>query len=74
MADFKVDKNIPPPTRKAKYPFAEMQVGDSFFVPDMTTRSLQNAASYYRKTLNYKFESKAREENGVKGARIWRTA
>ena len=33
--EFKIDKNIPLPkrTRIAKYPFAEMAVGDSFLIP-----------------------------------------
>ena len=33
MSDFKVEKGIPVPPRQARYPFREMKVGESFFVP-----------------------------------------
>lgn len=35
MSEYKIDKGIEmPASREAKYPFGEMEVGDSFFIPD----------------------------------------
>ena len=33
MSDFKIEKGIPAPPERLRYPFREMKVGDSFFVP-----------------------------------------
>lgn len=65
----KIDKGVPVPEKMGnKYPFSEMEVGDSFYVDGATPNQLQNAASYWRKKAGYKFV--ARREN--EGARIWR--
>jgi hypothetical protein len=31
MSDFKIEKNVPMPKGRAKYPWNEMEIGDSFF-------------------------------------------
>lgn len=63
---FKIDKNIPVPAansgRKRVYPWTDMEVGDSFFVPDKT-REQVNAVSPHGKYTK-------RNENG--GVRVWR--
>jgi len=64
----KIDKNIPIPNR-SKYPFAEMEVGDSIFIDKTTTQSSVCQMAYtYGKKNNKKFTSRT-EGNGV---RIWR--
>lgn len=75
-----IEKNIPipePKKRKCKYPFNEMEVGDSFFYPiennlstnEMQMRLVNASCSFNRKNGNtYKFRS-TQLKNGV---RIWR--
>ena len=81
MSEFKIEKGIPlapkrRPSKSTKYPWAEMEVGDSFFVPaeaNVTRRALsdrvQRSAAYAKKTLGRKFKLRS-DETGV---RIWRT-
>jgi hypothetical protein len=71
MTDIKIDKNVPIPETSgagALYPFAEMEVGDSFYVEGKTTAQLQNSASHWRKRKGWKFRTRTED----KGARIWR--
>jgi len=61
---YKVEKKIPVPEYKArstsKYPFASMEVGDSFFVPAIdvasgkSLRQTAYAANYRIKTMSFK--------------------
>jgi len=69
--NIKIDKNVPIPETAgngAVYPFAEMEVGDSFYVEGKTSNQLQNAASHWRKRKGWKFATRTKEG----GARIWR--
>ena len=73
MTDLKVEKGIEPPERKAasKYPFAEMEVGDSVLDPNASVTeqsSVRTAAIAWGKSNNATFSSK-KVEGGV---RIWR--
>lgn len=78
MSDFKIEKGIPVASdghRRTKYPFAEMDVGDSFFIDnvqlrDRTYESVLGAARGYGHRHNKKFKQRI-ENNGV---RIWRIA
>ncbi len=82
MSEFKVDKNIalwvkPPGGPKQKYPFPNMDVGDSFFVPGGATCGVRKnrvyaAATAYGRTHNMRFSGRMAKENGVEGVRIWR--
>jgi len=75
---YKIDKNVPIPEdvhsageKRATYPFADLEIGDSFFVEGKTTMtSTLNSAS---RRLGFKFASKVEVVNGVEGLRIWRT-
>lgn len=71
---YKIEKGIKPPntTVTSKYPFAEMNVGDSFVVDTATERqNTYSAAIYYgRKHNGFKISS-AKEGNKY---RIWRVA
>jgi hypothetical protein len=73
---FEIEKNIPAPngTGKAgarpKYPFAQMDVGDSFFVPGMKSSALSNATQWHASKTGKKFTCTAEAD----GARCWRVA
>lgn len=70
-----IEKGIPMPERsktgrKGKYPFSEMEVGDSFFLDDKTQKSVASTVTSARKKFGFTFA--ARDEDT--GVRIWRTA
>ena len=68
----KIDKNIPIPSSnviKRKYPYKEMEIGDSFFVNKRHTE-FQASLAYFRRTTGNQF--KAHKENT--GLRIWRVS
>lgn len=68
--NFKIDKNIPMPTRRySKYPFNEMEVGDSFFV-EGKSNALLSIAKYFAKSQKLDWKFTVRKE--VNGTRIWR--
>ena len=82
----KIDKNVPIPkgTRVSPtvtYPFGEMEIGDSFFVPpflQQTTKQLIAKMRHeYRNFAKQqdpqpKFTAKISEENSVVGVRVWK--
>lgn len=73
--EIKIDKNVPMPdgvNRETKWPFADMEVGDSFFAPGHTSNQMTNAAAHWRKKNGWSFSCRNTEEEGVKGARVWR--
>jgi hypothetical protein len=57
MTAYKIEKNIPLPTDKpkGKWPFGEMEIGDSFFVGDRKPSSLGAMASQYGMRHKKKF-------------------
>jgi hypothetical protein len=68
-----IDKDIPlPPPRAdpvAPYPFADMAVGDSFIVPPIMSRSMQNAVARYKKN-HEGWQYVCRKS--LDGVRVWR--
>jgi len=72
--EFKIEKGIAIPERKGgtvKYPFEQMEVGDSFFVPEsaeVRRSNFSNSASSYGKRTGKKFT--VRKVEG--GWRCWR--
>lgn len=72
MTAIVIEKNVPIPVggRKSIYPFGEMEVGDSFFVPSIAAQTVRSAAHTYGLKHRVKFSS-YKEGDGV---RIWRTA
>jgi len=66
----KIEKNIPLLSRRCKYPFPKMDVGDSIFIDGKTTReaTARRAASLYGSRNKKKFACR-KVEGGV---RIWR--
>lgn len=69
---FEIEKGIESPKSVRKYPFLEMNIGDSFFVPceDRGKRhAVRAAATYYNIAHGCKFTCRAVEG----GIRVWRT-
>lgn len=68
---FKIDKNIPFPTkglgRRSMYPWGDLSTGDSF-VYDGPINNAQAASTYHSSVTNKTF--KARKLNG--DVRVWR--
>lgn len=54
---------------KRKYPFAGMQVGDSFFVKDGIANRLSGICSYWQEKTGTKYMVRTVEG----GIRVWRT-
>ena len=68
---FEIERGVPMPKLRNKYPFEHMDVGDSFLVPaDMKDeiKTISSAASYAGKQLKFKFVTKTVDE----GVRVWR--
>ena len=65
-----IDKDIPRPlsTKGSKYPFERMDLGDSFFVPGITSSHLSNGARQWGRHHNMKFVVRKEAD----GARVWR--
>ena len=67
-----IEKNVPLPARLAwntQYPFASMEVGDSFHVPNGRLSAISTSAIQFGKRHNKKFTLRTVE----KGIRVWRT-
>jgi len=66
-----IDKNIPIPKPRGSsnyYPWASMEVGDSFLIPTHKHNNVSAATRYAK--LRYKHKYSARKEEG--GIRVWR--
>ena len=77
---FPIERGIPAPrlSRYRKYPFADMAVGDSFFVPGVQPRLLRSAArgwvTYNLERDGIAFAVRKSVANGVSGVRVWRVS
>lgn len=65
-----IDRGIPAPAppQPRRWPFAEMQIGDSFFAPGFTSHTFGSRIWYASAKTGFKFTM--RQENG--GVRVWR--
>lgn len=71
----KIDKTVPFPTERTPrgtYPFADMEIGDSFFAPGVKSATMSAQTRYHGLKLNRKFIMRAVIEDGIKGTRTWR--
>lgn len=70
----KIDKNVALPTSgaNAKYPFADLSIGDSFFAPGRTSAQISPCTAHAQRERGGKFTARTVTENGVKGVRVWR--
>jgi len=73
MSEYKIDKGIPVPEpnvrgRTSKYPFRQMEVGDSVFIPRMAS----TISGLLSQAKPMKFTTRTATEDGIKGTRVWR--
>ncbi len=65
-----IEKGLPTPNKRlTRYPFAGMEVGDSFFAPLTLAASILTSA---RRHHPKRFTTRSVVENGVRGVRVWR--
>lgn len=74
----KIDTNIPVPVKSqthalTKYPWKELKVNESFFIPDKTKIMMSPQIVNVKRKLNIKLYAENTTENNIKGVRIWRT-
>jgi len=75
---YTIEHNIPTPKNRysPKYPWNEMEVGDSFFVPIESTKPINvrgSVAGINRRRQDAKFFASSVRENGKPiGIRVWR--
>ena len=70
-----IEKNVPVPAdvkREQKYPFAAMEIGDSFVAPKHRLSTIRAAASYYSRRYKKKFAVRT-DPSSPDSIRIWRT-
>ena len=87
MSKFQLDNDVPLPKSggrapKTQYPFAEMEIGQSFFAPDTNVKKMSGQVSYWKKDPhNMAFALRAvteeyMDDNGDlvegKGVRVWK--
>lgn len=69
--EYQIEKNMPKPIARNKFPLDKMEVGDSFVVPLKDRFSASSSAiSYKRKHPETEFVTKKVSDDEV---RIWRT-
>ena len=65
-----ITKGVPAPRgRRAKYPFRDMEIGDSFFAPGSSVIGIHGCARRHRPM---RFTCRSVVENGVSGIKVWR--
>ena len=78
---YTIEKNVPlcrPSSKSNKYPFDQMEVGDSFFVPHAEAKSARmaaltrNAGQYKKLPKHVTFQRHFVTRTVEGGARIWR--
>lgn len=81
-----LEKNVPLPeigrgsnriekqTDRTKYPISEMEVGDSFFVPEKlaVNKTLGNYFTYRAKQIGIRVTTRTVNEQNMRGVRCWR--
>ena len=76
VREFKIEQGVPMTQGRGpkalKYPWREMKVGDSVFIPDKTPASLRTSIDYAKWKMESGTDFKARTVEG--GVRVWRTA
>lgn len=70
VTHYKIDTNVPPPSEGWKYPFSEMAIGHSFWVPAPEAMRATNAATVRGKRKGEVYVSRKEGD----GHRIWRVA
>ena len=68
MISLDVEKHIPLPAERKRYPYKDMDIGDSFFVHAGKMQVVCNANYRASKKLGFKFIARCEPE----GVRVWR--
>ena len=70
---YEIKKNMSEhiPTNRKKYPFSDMEIGDSFLAVDISMNTVSPSCVKYGKALNMKFSVRHEGENS---SRVWRIA
>lgn len=74
MSEYEIEENVPLPAehaprgRKEKYPWSTLEVGQSFFVPDVSAKRMQSTASKAGGRTGRTFVAR----NAEGGVRVWR--
>ena len=71
MDPIEIEKGIPIPVRRERYPFDRMEVGDSIFAPNAQDVIL--AMSRYARDNFVRFDTQSESKGGKVGLRVWRT-
>lgn len=72
---YKIEKDVPKPKgSKTKYPFREMEVGDSVFIPDAPKASNGQfvTMTYIAKSQHKPNHAKFTQRTEGSGLRVWR--
>jgi len=75
MAHYEIDNDKPLPGKRGKnpkYPFAQLEVGQSFTARAEPPSRLRTASLYWHRKLGWKFTVR-KLEGGLTGATVWRT-
>jgi hypothetical protein len=85
MSKFTIQKAIPIPAKvmptgngESKYPFKDMEIGDSFFIPGKAAGDMSSTLRVAHQTTGFDFTARTVKEvdeetgNEVAGCRIWR--
>jgi hypothetical protein len=76
--DIAIPESTRPSARSSKYPLRDMEVGDSFFIPNVSTeeelKKARGAIASAAKTAKCKTTTRpmADEKTGVLGLRVWK--
>ncbi len=76
LTEFTIERGIPIPPRpllQRRYPFKDMKVGDSIFVPNPTS-SLRGYVCTWSRDHGMKFASRRETVRRKNGLRFWRIA
>ncbi len=73
MTKITIDKNVPLPSR-SKYPYFDMEIGDSFFAAEGSSEKITGSWAYQKRRYGRKFSYRKWNENGNDGFRVWKVA
>lgn len=68
VTEYKIEKNIPIPASRSKYPFNKMEIGESVFFEYVFGLKARSAADSYGRAHKKRFVSRKVES----GLRVWR--
>lgn len=78
MTEIQIDRGVMPPKPRLvfAYPYADMDVGDSFAVPVENRRKVLNANCKAAKRYGFKFQARTETDSrsGEIVVRVWRVA